>query len=256
MKPRSPVTAPPTSCRRRRWIRVVCWSIVLLIAVAGGPLGLLIRSATAQHRAVRALRERGGQITYRGHEPVGRDAQPSVEAGVLFHLWTVVSTVDLAGTEAGDREMAYLESLPDLEVLVLRDTHVTDAGLEHLRPLAALSYLDLHGTQIGDAGLEIVGRLVNLEDVDLSQTAVGDAGLAELTGLPRLRSLDLSQTQVGDAGLPKLKALKHLQWLGLGETNVTSAAIAKLHLTKPRTVVSLEGDDLKLSVPHAPLLAR
>lgn len=256
MRPRSQTPAQKSISRRRRWIRIACWSTVLLIVVAGGPLGLLIRSATAQHRAVRALRERGGQVAYRGHEPAGRELGQADETGFWFHFWADVSTVDLGGTEAGDREMAYLESLPKLEVVVLRDTHVTDAGLAHLRPLASLSYLDLHGTEITDAGLEAIGQLAALEDLDLSQTAVGDGGMSHLAGLPRLRSLDLTHTHVGDAGLPPLNRLRHLQWLGLGETEVTPAALAKLRLVRPRTVVSLESGDLKLSVPHAPLLAR
>lgn len=256
MRPRSQTPAQKSVPRRRRWIRIACWSSVLTVVVVGGPLGLLIRSATAQHRAVRALRERGGQVAYRAHEPAGRDVGQADDSGFWFHLWSDVSTVDLGGTEAGDREMAYLESLPKLEVVVLRDTHVTDAGLAYLQPLASLSYLDLHGTEITDAGLEEIGRLAALEDLDLSQTAVGDAGLAHLTSLPRLRSLDLTQTHVGDAGLPPLNRLRHLQWLGLGETEVTPAALAKLRLTKPRTVVSLEAGDLKLSVPNSPLLAR
>lgn len=256
MRPRSQTPAQKSIFRRRRWIRIACWSSVLTVVLVGGPLGLLIRSATAQHRAVRALRERGGQVAYRGYEPAGRDFGQSDETGFWFNLWSDVSTVDLGGTEAGDREMAYLESLPTLEVVVLRDTHVTDAGLAHLQPLASLSYLDLHGTEITDAGLEAIGHLAALEDLDLSQTAVGDAGLVNLTSLPRLRSLDLTQTHVGDGGLPPLNRLRHLQWLGLGETELTPAALAKLRMTRPRTVVSLEAGDLKLSVPHAPLLAR
>ncbi len=228
---------------------------MLLVVVVGGPLGLLIRSATAQHRAVRALRERGGQVSYRGQEPAGRDAGDD-DGGFLRDFWAEVSTVDLGGTEAGDREMAYLEALPTVEVLVLRDTHVTDAGLEHLLSLAALSYLDVHGTEISDAGLETIGRLSQLEDLDLSQTAIGDAALAELGNLRRLRSLDLTQTHVSDAGLPAMKRLKHLQWLALGETEATPAAIAKLRLAIPRTAVSLDGGDLRLSVPGGPLLAR
>lgn len=226
-----------------------------MIVVAGGPLGLLIRSATAQHRAVRVLRERGGQVTYRGKEPLGA-AGHAGNASFLLDLWAEVSTVDLGGTEAGDREMAYIAALPKLEVLVLRDTHVTDAGLGFLRPLAMLSYLDLHGTEISDAGLAAIGQLSQLEDLDLSQTAIGDAGLAELAALRRLRSLDVTQTQVSDAGVPRLNGLKNLQWLGLGETKATPAAVARLRLTNPRTVVSLEAGDLKLPISHAPLLAR
>lgn len=256
MRPRSIQPAHSSVSTRRRWIRVVAWSVVLLIATVGGPLGLLIRSATAQHRAVRALRERGGQVTYRGHEPAGAEVAPIDDAGLFFNLWAEVSTVDLGGTEAGDREMAYLEALPMIEVLVLRDTHVTDAGLEFLTPLALLSYLDLHGTDISDAGLEAISQLSQLEDLDLSQTAIGDSQLADLANLRRLRSLDLTQTRVSDVGLPRLARLKSLQWLGLGQTGATAAAIARLRSTKPRMAVSLEGGELKLPVPHGPLLAR
>ncbi|OYV85571.1 MAG: hypothetical protein B7Z73_13310, partial [Planctomycetia bacterium 21-64-5] len=51
--------------RRRRWIRLSCWLLVALVVVAGGPLGLLIRSARGKHRAVLALRERGAAVGYR-----------------------------------------------------------------------------------------------------------------------------------------------------------------------------------------------
>ena len=223
----------------RRWRKIACWAAVLLIVIVGGPVGLSLRSAAARQRAVRALRERGGQIGYRGETAEATSAPAPDEDDLLFHVWAEVTTVDLGGTEAGDAELAWFDALPTVEVLVLRDTQVTDAGLDRLRPLIRLNYLDLHGTRITDAGLAIVGRFAQLEDLDLSHNRLTDRGLAQLLDLGRLRSLDVGQTRVGDTGIAQLSDLKQLRWLGAEQSHVSSAGAQRLKQMLPQAVVSV-----------------
>lgn len=225
--------------RRRRWIRVCCWLSVALVAMVGGPLGLLIRAATGQHRAVMALRQRGAVVAYRDDPPPLADPPAVVDDDAFLRDFLVdVSVVDLGGANLGDADLAWLKAFPHLETLVLRETHVTDVGLQCLGWLAELKYLDLHGTQIGDKTLELVSAQGELQDLDLGETQVTDAGLAKLSGLARLRSLDLSGTRVTEIGVGHLDRLTRLQWLGMEGTNVRLAFLDDWAKTHPQTVVS------------------
>jgi hypothetical protein len=224
---------------KRRWRKVACWAAVLLVVGVGGPLGLSLRSAAARQKAVRALRERGGQIGYRGESATATRAPSPDEEELLFHLWAEVTTVDLGGTEAGDAELALFDALPTVEVLVLRDTQVTDAGLDRLRRLTRLHYLDLHGTRITDAGLAVVGQFVELDDLDLSHNRLSDRGLGQLRDLLRLRSLDIGETGVSDTGVGQLGQLKELRWLGADQTRVSAAGARRVRQLLPQAVVSV-----------------
>lgn len=236
---------------RRRWRKLTCWAAVLLIVVVGGPIGLSLRSAAARQRAVRALRERGGQIAYRGEVAEATSAPVPDEDDLIFHVWAEVTTVDLGGTEAGDAELAWFDALPTVEVLVLRDTQVTDAGLDRLRHLTRLNYLDLHGTRITDTGLAIVGQFAELEDLDLSHNRLTDRGLAQLVDLSRLRSLDIGQTRIGDTGIAQLSGLKQLRWLGAEQSGVSVAGAQSLKQALPQAVVSV-GSQAAGNSPTAP----
>jgi hypothetical protein len=238
--------------RRRHWIRVCCWLSVAVVAIVGGPLGLLIRAATGQHRAVMALRQRGAAVAYRNEPPPPGDPPAVVDDDAFLRDFLVdVSVVDLGGTNIGDADLAWLEAFPHLETLVLRETRVTDVGLQCLGWLAELKYLDLHGTQIGDKTLELVAQQSELQDLDLGETQVTNVGLAQLSGLARLRSLDLSGTRVTEIGVGHLDPLAQLQWLGMEGTGVRVAFLDGWIKAHSQTVVSRGA----ATVEQPPLLA-
>lgn len=220
--------------RRRRWIRVSCWLLVAVVAIVGGPLGLLLRSARGKHRAVQALRDRGGSVEYRELQP-GRQIE---RHPLLPDLWVEVAVVDLGDRDIGDDELAWLNQFDDLETLVLRNTRVTDGGMSCLANLPRLTYLDLHGTRISDATLALVGAEHDLQDLDLGETQITDAGVGHLRQLTRLRSLDLSGTKVSEAALASLAKLPQLQWLGLANVAIDSAAIGDWAKAHAQVVVS------------------
>lgn len=231
--------------RRRRWIRVSCWVMVAVVAIVGGPLGLLIRSARGKHRAVQALRERGASVEYRQGD--ARMPGHQVERHPLIpDLWVEVAVVDLGDRDIGDNELAWLDELPDLETLVLRNTRVTDRGMSCLAHLPRLTYLDLHGTRISDATVVLVGDERHLQDLDLGETQISDAGIEHLSQLERLRSLDLSGTKITELALTTLSALPKLKWLGLANVAIAPATIEAWSQSHPQVAVSAARDEASL----------
>jgi hypothetical protein len=65
----------------------------------------------------------------------------------------------LAGSPAGDAELAMFRRMAQLEVLDLSATHVTECGLPHLAGLDKLLVLDLGSTAVADAGLPYLGMV-------------------------------------------------------------------------------------------------
>ena len=100
----------------------------------------------------------------------------------LRRLAPNIAWLDLGRSQAGDRLLQTVGTLPHLTRLHLQQTQVTDAGLPHLLELQYLEYLNLYGT------------------------AVTDSGIVRLSNLPALRSLYLWQTQVTPSGVETLQA--------------------------------------------------
>jgi len=93
-----------------------------------------------------------------------------------------IAWLDLGRSQAGDRLLETVGTLPHLTRLHLQQTRVTDTGLSHLLELSYLEYLNLYGT------------------------AVTDSGIVRLSRLPALKSLYLWQTQVTPSGVEALQA--------------------------------------------------
>ena len=152
------------------------------------------------------------------------------------------------GSHWSDADLAQLEALPTLEVLVagdgitdvglmhlthlvrlrhlyLTETRITDAGLRHLENLRNLSVLRLSDTHITDAGIASLAKLHNLEALALDNTQVGDAGLVHVKEWPKLGSLSLDGTQITDAGLAYLQGATELRRLFLNDTNITDEGL-------------------------------
>ena len=105
----------------------------------------------------------------------------------LVHLRGLAKLRDLPVRHAGDgRRARHLQSLTQLELLMLGDTPVTDAGLAS-RGLAKLKSLGLGRTRVTDAGLVHLQALKELKVLNLDGTRVRGAGLFHLQGLTRLQ---------------------------------------------------------------------
>jgi len=142
-------------------------------------------------------------------------------AGLLLH-WAGIS----------DAALRYLESLPKLEVLELRECkHISGSGLLHLRAAPNLVTLDLAGaSKFNDTGVQAIGMCAGLTKVDLSRCPkITHQGIVHLRNLFNLTYLDLSgNPQVDDKGVTPLCDLQRLSTLNLSRTAITDIGLAHI----------------------------
>jgi len=118
---------------------------------------------------------------------------------------SVVVSLNMAGKQATDEDLAQLKNLPKISQLNLANTAITDAGLANIAGLSNLTHLHLEKTAITDAGLTHLKNLTSLAYLNLYSTNVTDAGISNLSGLTNLKRLYLWQTKVTAAGAENLK---------------------------------------------------
>jgi internalin A len=236
----------------RRYLRFSVRGLMALVLVIGGWMGWIARSARIQREAVAAIREAGGQVSYRTALEGGSRRWKWLVThlgidyldDVTWRKWLVghlgidycddVGGVFFWRSSCTDAEMVHVGRLSGLIGLTLHDSAVTDAGLMHLNGLTSLRRFTLGSCRVSDAGLEHLSQLTSLIDLDLSGTEVTDAGLVHLQGLTNLQRIDLLKTKVTDAGLAHLKALPNLRFILLDGTRVTDAGQNELKQASPR----------------------
>jgi len=156
--------------RTNRWLRFSLRT--LLVVVTGGcvALGLWVKAAERQRRAVEGIRELGGFAYYstewRSGKWIDDDSAPWVRL--------------LRGCTGPD----YLDQVV---VVHLYGRSISDSGLAFVRDLPRLKALNVGGTEISDAGLQYISELPDLESLTLSRTHVTEEGLLRL--LPQMNSL-------------------------------------------------------------------
>jgi len=91
-----------------------------------------------------------------------------------------IISVDLAGTDLADANLAVLQRFPHLTSLDLSRTGINGRGLEVLSGLAYLARINLYGTQVDDALLDVLASFPALEAVYLWETDVTAEGVARL----------------------------------------------------------------------------
>jgi hypothetical protein len=238
---------------------VVTAFCVWLAAVSNG--------ASAQRDAVAAINAMGGYVDY---DVPAKRIYGSLKSDTATRRFLrrrlpkdyVDNVISVALVEsAHDSDLAYLDPLPTLLMLDLRDTQVTDAGLVHLEPLANLEFLSLDRTRVTGAGLAHLKRLAHLAALSLDGAPITDAGLVHLEslgsleglvldrtrvlgpglmhlrGLPRLDQVALSETQVNDTALVYLRTLTNLKELWLDDSQVSAAGVAELEKALPGCAV-------------------
>jgi len=135
--------------------------------------------------------------------------KPTAKGGLVSPLAadadSLTVSLNMAGKQATDEDLAQLKNLPKISELNLANTAVTDAGLANIAGLTNLTHLHLEKTAITDAGLANLKNLTNLTYLNLYSTNITDAGLANLSGLTNLKRLYLWQTKVTAAGADNLK---------------------------------------------------
>lgn len=220
-------------------MRLSVRSLLVLVLVLGGWLGLMVHHARVQREAVAAIERAGGTVRYdwqwKNDRPVpnGRPWWPTGLVDLLgvdyFGTVTYVNLYD----DGSDDQLVQVGRLGRLESLNLGMSQVTDAGLVHLEGLTHLRVLSLIGTEIGDAGLEHLKGLTRLNVLHIENTRVTDAGLIQIEKLTELRKLGLAGNAVSNAGLAHLKGRVSLRELNLYGTRVTDAGVQQLRETLP-----------------------
>jgi hypothetical protein len=131
-----------------------------------------------------------------------------------------------------DAAMASLNSLSDLQELLLGYSNITDSGMRHLVGLN-LQRIDLYGTRVTDAGLQFLVGMDRLESLVLADDNFSDVGLQYVGKMAGLKLLNLNGARVTDVGLTQLEGLTELEQLMLQDTQVTQAGIDRLRARIP-----------------------
>ena len=175
-----------TETPKRPWLQFrlrTIFVVMAIIAILLTPIGWLrleIGKRQAMGRVIRAVRGRGGHVSFDLRE------NP-------FDHWLATNfktpRVDVFRIDA------YSAPRP-----------VDDALLAQIGTLTTLQYLRVgRNAQITDAGLAHLGRLHHLKWLWLTHSPITDEGLAHLTGLSELKFLLVLSPKVTDAGVQKLK---------------------------------------------------
>ncbi len=156
---------------KRSCIQFSLRALLALLTLAGVWMGLFVRDAARQRRAVAAIEKLGGSVFYSGE--CGLDGNP------LF----------------GRHEPLPVTS-------AIRNFLCAHFGVDYLDSVV---YVGLNGRKICDADLAKLAPLDHLQTLDLDYTAVTDNGLRHLERFTHLRRLYVSNTSVTKEGIARLR---------------------------------------------------
>ncbi len=186
---------------RRRFFRYSLRTLLLVVTVFCIWMGITVKRARDQERAVATIEDVGGSVLYDyqiaspspfppGPSPPGPKWLRDL---IGIHYFDSVAAVLLVGPGVNDECFAAIKRFTDLEILSLFQTKVTDVGLEHLKGLTNLQRLYLNNTRVTDAGLEHLKGLTDLQRLDLMNTNVTDEGIKKLQqALPNCEIIHLA----------------------------------------------------------------
>lgn len=131
-----------------------------------------------------------------------------------------VDSLDLKGKEIDFPDLKYLEYLPNLTILDLRESNINDHGTAYLRPVTSIELLNICNTAVSD--LSFTANMGKMKTIYADETKIEDKGLAEINGLNSLKTLSIVNNNITDLGLKSLVNLKNLVNLNLEGTLVTA----------------------------------
>ena len=236
------------------------WVLIVLILFCALGMGIIVRDARRQARAVQAVIKAGGTVVYRreyGNASKTENYRITMCREWLIHLigidfldcvveinlrgvadddimrsirhLTKIKILYISSCEVTDNGLSYLDSFLELEKLHLANTRVTDHGFRHLEKLVKLRELTLFDTQITDLGVSYIASLRQLEELTLDRDRISDTGLLTLKGLTRLRLLGLSNARgVTDVGMAAVRLMAKLEHIRLNGTGITDSGLEAL----------------------------
>jgi hypothetical protein len=172
----------------RRWMQLSLRTVLVLVTLLCVALSLWVVPAERQRRAVAAIEELGGGVSYAESAASERFPVTFLRRWLPPDYFDEIAFVNLSYTQVTDAGLVHLQGLTGLQILGVYNTHVTDAGLAHLEGLTGLQRVSLSSTQVTDAGLVHLQGLTGLRDLYLNGSQVTDAGIAKLRmALPNCR---------------------------------------------------------------------
>jgi serine/threonine protein kinase len=179
----------------------------------------------------------GGSITIRDGDTERELKSTKATLPARFLL----KRINLADRQITDREMGYLNNLPDLDYLSLKGTPISDAALNaNLEGLPKLTQLELGNTNLTNEALACLKRLPKVHSVWLDHSRFGDSGMRQVKDIAGLKRLYLEHSAITDAGLEPLKDIPDLWELSLSHTAITDAGLLHLHSMKSLHGISLQ----------------
>lgn len=221
-----------------RLVRVLCWTSVVVVALALHAMYLGWARWKQRSDAASRLEREFAQL-YFDDEPhplewLRGDARVLRRLHGMLHPGMIQNESPRLDAECGDALAAFpecrfvvaesvevdagfiqrLAALPRLERLTLRCWRA-DEFCREIPALRSLAYLSLSGCHpLTDADVVGLKQLDGLVALDLSNTSVGDGTLASSLP-PRLEALDLSDTKATGAEVTRLADRPHLHYVVL-----------------------------------------
>jgi hypothetical protein len=193
-----------TPKRKLRWYQFSLRSLLIftfLVAIACSWLAVKMHQAKRREKTVNAMRKMGFCVKY-DYEDLNpfvseTDSEPSTPAWLRNllgdHFFDTVICIYALDIKT-DNDMQYLNDLPHLKILSIRNSFITDARLKYINGLTQLEDLDLSGSTITDSDLHYFENLKHLETLDLTGTKPTDVGIERLK--KALPNLDINKLDI------------------------------------------------------------
>ncbi len=132
-----------------------------------------------------------------------------------------LETLILDAGKIGDRGVAMISELPNLQHLRLRNSPVTDTGFRSLVACRSLRVLNLPQCDATPAGVRELAELPNLRNLRLGGKQLTSETADAVATIHSLRQVHLIDVPVDDRGLKLIASLPKLQSLYLDDSRVT-----------------------------------
>ena len=110
-------------------------------------------------------------------------ASPNYEARLITNLAAISQNIvhlDISGIPIGAKEMEFIATCGNLEILEIDKTPVTDTGVLHLKSLSKLRSLKVYDTKVSDESIAVFTALSTLEKLYIKGSDITSDGINTL----------------------------------------------------------------------------
>lgn len=252
--PRVKPSTPPQVRSRWRFLRITLRTLMLLVTILGVWLGWYMNRVHQQRKAVAAIVDLGGKVTYSSILPEDNYGGWGPPLGASYETPVPLWLIKLMGRDYFTRVVGvqsrsieairFIPKLPDVQVVNLSLSPARDADIEILAANRQLTWLYLGDTNVSGSCF-VALRELPLEAISLSGPMVRDSTLDELAKLPRLKSLHIeSRSAITPACWSKLANLKGLRQLHITNNDLADRAMEAISTLPKLCLVQVEGDEI------------